>query len=118
MLPFEPELREKLEARFSLAFTPKFDVARCVDRTGPFPGTQRRHVFDFENGVRMIVSVDTDGETDMLHFSFGMSSGCLLSGEQFGDFLDEVIKEFWKPDYKVDARMNTAKALHVFCPLD
>jgi hypothetical protein len=91
---------------------------RCAAGVGPFPGTQRRHVFDFENGVRMIVSVDSDGETEMLHFSFGMSPGCKVGGKAFVVFAEGVIKEFWKLDYVTVHKELTERAVHLFCSLD
>lgn len=118
MLPFEPEDRERLEARFSLALTPVYDVSNCVAGVGPFPGLLRRHVFDFENGLRMIVSVDTDGTLEYVHFSFGLHPGCALDAQQMLDYSRGVIEEFWRKDFKVVHRELTPHALHVCCDPD
>jgi hypothetical protein len=75
-LPFEPEERERLLARFANALTPVVDSNRP-----PAPGElplceDRRHVFDFPEGIRMIASVDRDHDVKCLHLSFGLHPTC------------------------------------------
>lgn len=83
-LPNHPEPLTALRARFALALAATIDAeaveAGLVDR----PGQQRQHVFDFLNGLRLIVSRDRhpDG-TRYLHVSasaFGLTEAQIRSG--------------------------------------
>lgn len=57
MLGFEPESVEAARARLPQALAPIYDPLDL--RSGELrPGEQRRHVFDFEEGIRLIVSRD------------------------------------------------------------
>ena len=51
-LPFEPEHHVKAVARFDAAL----DTEPYVAGQEPRPGVQRRHVFDFEDGLRLLIS--------------------------------------------------------------
>lgn len=58
MLPFEPESTEELKARYDEALQEVFDPREVANDPDLSPGKKREHVFDFEDGVRLIVSVD------------------------------------------------------------
>lgn len=52
-VPFETETLDAAQERFSAS------IAELYDGTeSPRPGEQRKHVFDFEDGLRLIVSRD------------------------------------------------------------
>lgn len=75
-LPFQPESRESMLARFAAAVTPDVDFNR-QPKPGELPlAEDRKHVFDFPEGIRLIASVDRDGNVRMLHLSFGIHPAC------------------------------------------
>lgn len=55
MIPFEPESIEKLKERLPKALEKIWKVTNPMpDR----PGLHREHVFDFESGIRLLISRD------------------------------------------------------------
>ena len=58
MIPFIPEPLAALQQRFLAALEVICDIQRIESGSTPRPGTQRQHVFDWEDGVRMIISRD------------------------------------------------------------
>lgn len=75
MLPFKPEPLEQLQARFHKALTPVYGVVEMAKRTHRI-GMMPKHVFDCDDGLRIIVSVEQDDRTAIyagkpyLHVSF------------------------------------------------
>jgi hypothetical protein len=102
MLPNEPETLESLQARFQAALEPvycqddfnpnKHDPAKMPLRSGQ----QRKHVFDCEDGMRLIISRDRyeDGGVDV-HVSASFHSDTPLDA-----MLDEVVKKNGVPAVK------------------
>lgn len=80
--PFKPEPIEVLKARFHAAITETYDCTKMEEQIRKVrqvePGIMaRRHLFDFETHVRMIVSREhlQDGN-DYIHLSFGIHKDC------------------------------------------
>ena len=69
--PFQPEAWETMIARFPAAVAPLYDVTATNLNA---PGLQRRHIFDFPDGLRMIVSREKNEPPikNAIHFSFGI----------------------------------------------
>ena len=68
-LPFEPELEELMKNRFSDAINPVY-LIKAIEQGGARPGQFRKHVFDYYDGTRLIVSRDTlEGAGTFLHVS-------------------------------------------------
>jgi hypothetical protein len=55
MLPYEPEPLERIQARFPKALEPIYDMRLVAKGWQPCPGALRPHVFDFDDGLRLIV---------------------------------------------------------------
>ncbi len=71
MLPFEPESLCAAKARLPAALEPLLTRAQLLAGTAPRIGLDRRHVFDFEDGMRVIVSrEDHGGGAGMPLFNF------------------------------------------------
>ena len=73
MLPFDAESTEALEARFAAAFEGVYDADEIRRGDVKRPGQQRRHVFDFEDGMRMIVSRERMGAECVVHVSASLT---------------------------------------------
>lgn len=74
MLPFEPELEAEIMARFPAALAEVQD-ARAIERDPRLrPSLNRRHVFDFANGIRLCASRDAIDGHIVTHFSFSLSN--------------------------------------------
>ena len=61
MLAREPEPLETMQARYPLAIAEAFDPEALMLGTAPRPGEMRAHVFDFDDGLRLIISRDMIG---------------------------------------------------------
>jgi hypothetical protein len=113
-LPFEPQPDAELQARFELALEPHQDIHFPPD---PATGLQRKHVFDFEDGVRAIVSIDYDGGTEpaekYLHVSIGACSEA--AWERVPERIEPVLGVLFngrKPE--LVERAMTEVAIHLF----
>lgn len=69
-LPFEPETEDQVLQRFPQALFPFVAMDEVLAGQLPRPGTLRRHVFDFHDGMRMIASTDYDRTHCYVHLSF------------------------------------------------
>jgi hypothetical protein len=66
-LEFKPETIEQLKNRFHIALENVFDVNALTNQNRP--GLKRDHVFDFDDGIRLIISVDLCHGLSYLHVS-------------------------------------------------
>jgi len=99
VLAFEPQTVEEMLRRFPAALEPVFDPVRAFAGAvnGDYCVTRdRRHVFDFENGVRMIVTTERLPQRVLRHLSFGSTVGGLfaLRDAELADFAKETLKTF------------------------
>ena len=115
MLPFEPENLEALRARLPAALKARYDVEAVARKVGRRPGELREHVFDFDDGIRCIVSIDFyRNDPPLLHLSVGVQEGTKLN---FGEFLvraENLASQLW-PDtlLLLRERVLTKQAIHV-----
>lgn len=75
-LEYQPEHEADILARLPEAFAVLQDSDAIIAGNHPRPGLQRKHVFDFANGIRLIASLDTRGDGDLTpgeHLSFSYS---------------------------------------------
>jgi len=90
-LSFQPESNEKLAERFSRALDRIYDAEEISNKLdADRPGLHRENVFDFEDGVRIIISRDRARDKIFLHLS-GISQNGKVSGK---DMLELMIKRF------------------------
>lgn len=67
-LPFKPEPIEKLRERYPAAIKDVFDAREGTP--SPRPGELRANVFDFHEGLRLIISMDrVQDDITLLHLS-------------------------------------------------
>ena len=59
MIPYRPEPLQALRKRYPKAVARVFDSLAVKANPTLRPGKSRTHVFDFQDGIRLIVSVDT-----------------------------------------------------------
>lgn len=96
-IPFQPEPVEKLKARYSEALKDTYiqlDVSRGLQSR---PGEHRKHVFDFYDGIRLIVSKEKSplnaGGKILIHYS-----GSVLNDGQCADiddtYLHHIVEHF------------------------
>lgn len=114
MLPFCPEKLESMRARLPDAISTVYDADEISKR----PGEQRRQVFDFEDGVRCIVSIDKDSEERLLHpflhFSFSCRDWTKLNLIQFLNRIEAIPVEFWPDTILLEIkRFQTPHAVHI-----
>lgn len=75
MIAYDPQPLDQLRARYFEALKPLVDVAAVMADENLSPGKRDLHVFDFEDGLRLIVSRDTNTGNVWLHFSASMRAG-------------------------------------------
>lgn len=99
MLPFQPEPLTALRARYAAALVTVFDCRKGVPR--PRPGELRGHVFDCEDGLRLIISRDRESDSGLfLHLSASLTRNTPLyeklarGGISQSQFTEMVLERF------------------------
>lgn len=113
MLPFEPESLESMRARLPQALSVVYNY-EIIEAGGQRPGELRQQVFDFEDGVRCILSIDEGHETARhIHMSFSLQDYNFMSVAQFMHRMNTIPAEFWPDTLLVPiARFQTPRAIH------
>lgn len=89
-LPFQPEPIEKLAVRYQKAMEKVYDADKITQGQIDRPGLHRENVFDFEDGIRLIISKDRTSGRLYIHIS-GSSTKGPMSGAQM---LKEMLEKF------------------------
>ena len=91
MLPFTPEPLAALQARYGAAVATLVDTTRVVQGLVPAPSGDRRHVFDWPDGLRLMVSRERmpDGRCGV-HISASLDWGSDLYDAVVAGALDRV----------------------------
>jgi hypothetical protein len=112
---FEPESRESMAARFAQAIAPDIDVREVERDQRKTPGLLRRHVFDFEERIRMIASTDRQEKLRALHLSFSFDPERYPNAtqEKLHELALAIAREFIGRK-KPLASSQSRKAFHVF----
>lgn len=69
MLPFIPEPLDQLQKRFKSAVSKPVNAVYAIAHPEESPGNSRQHVFDFTDGIRLIISRDYTGNDEVFHVS-------------------------------------------------
>lgn len=80
-LPFKPQSLSELRHRFPAAINHYHQVR---------PGKHRAHVFDTEDGLRLIVSVESINGDDVLHVSGSVESNSAVGQKVRKGFISEA----------------------------
>jgi hypothetical protein len=75
MIPFSPQPIDRLKERFKTALSKSYSVSSVTDGKTERPGTKPEHVFDFENGIRLIISRDYHNGEEYIHVSGSFDPG-------------------------------------------
>jgi hypothetical protein len=117
MIPFKPESIDSLKDRFCDALIDSYDVEEVRKGNIDAPSGQGQHIFDFEDGLRMIVSRDVSDGQDFIHISgsFGDERLQQLSLE---DGLAQIVKKYAmlsgdKSQRKMDYYVSEAGVVHL-----
>lgn len=112
-LPWQPETKAHIMARFRKALVPVYNLEVAEPQS---PGQDRRHVFDFEIGIRMIVSVERWSEANpRIHFSFGRNpwGQRVIDRDTFEMYVLELLAGFVAGKAPIE-QFHTSKAFHYF----
>ncbi len=79
-IPFKPEPDEALKARVYAAAADVYDILEVAKDLSTTPSKKPKHVFDFVDGMRLIISRDREGKHGPahLHLSMSFEKGTLL----------------------------------------
>jgi hypothetical protein len=91
MLPFIPETFEQLQKRYKAAINKAVNAVYANSHPEESPGKKREHVFDFEDGIRLIISRDYAGNDEVFHISASVE-GAIWKGP-FDETLLRQMKE-------------------------
>ena len=120
MLPFEPETEEELRARYLAAMTRVYDVTGFFEMPADRPGLHREHVFDFEDGLRLIISREKRDKDVYLHWSASMEGAdlCEESVTKFAEFVMGHMVMLWGSKCGAMRIMMfySGRVLHFICP--
>lgn len=105
MLPHKPQTLTELRARFPKALTRTYDaISIAMYKSTDRPGNNRENVFDFEDGLRLIVSRDILEDHPQIHVSasFEMNSrlGRQLQRSGFGEASRDGFVEAARDGYR------------------
>jgi hypothetical protein len=74
MIEFNPEPTEALRNRFTVAIKEVYNITASIEVEQDRSGAKKENIFDFEQGVRLIVSRERFEEKEMIHFSASYDS--------------------------------------------
>jgi hypothetical protein len=112
MLLFQPENVDALKARFEKALTPIYTMDGL--RKGvPRPYEQRKHVFDYDDGTRLVVSHEMLGKRVYLHCTGSMDRRCQIRSENFDNVCYTKICALAGRTLKVQQTDNEEHAVHL-----
>lgn len=83
MLPFEPEPIESLRSRYAAALEKAYEATNAITDPSSTPGNNRSHVFDFEDGIRLIVSRDYYKAQQVTHVSASFNGSNKTNAKKF-----------------------------------
>lgn len=69
MIQFNPQPLDELKKRFSIAMQKSWSVEKVSENLNNRPGNKQENVFDFEDGIRLIVSRDSYKGKEVIHVS-------------------------------------------------
>ena len=76
MLAFQAEKVEQLKGRLPEALVQAWDPDTMTDKMEDRPGLNRTNIFDFEDGIRLIISKDQIDGKLFLHISGSIHQTC------------------------------------------
>lgn len=84
MMPFQPESEDKLKVKFPMAIEHVYTVQgmRAGEQRA---GEQRKHIFDYEDGTRLVISHERLGDRLYLHCTGSMDRRSQIKAGNFKD---------------------------------
>lgn len=119
MLEIMPEPFEKMKARFPLALKNPIDVSSVLMGNARAASGRREHVFDFDDGMRMVVSIDKCGDVEILHASASGTKDYVktVSSEGLDGFIEDVVLRLFgligKQQPEAQVMMTNEGVLHL-----
>jgi hypothetical protein len=111
---------EKMKARFPLAIAEPVDVFAVHNGDRPPCSRDRTHVFDFEDGMRMVVSIDEVVESRFMHVSASGSPEYAnsIKDEGLKGMIEDVVLRLaalqgHAPARNLQARFTSSGVLHI-----
>lgn len=117
-LPFEPEIEDALRARYPDAVMDVYEVQKIMDGLAR-PGTMRKHVFDYFDGMRFIVSRDKVRNDIFLHISVSMQTGSMPKGPDLLRVIIEKLRDLCggiPSDAMINVSATNSGIVHVIIP--
>lgn len=114
-LPFEPQDIDVMRIRYPDAVA---DLLSPADHLKGEPvGNQRKHCFDFKNGIKLVISKDIVGSARMIHISGSAQSAGMASLPK--TILEQEIRKAYKelvPTWNsiTSGEMRTQRAYHFY----
>lgn len=78
MIPFSPQPVEQLKSRYQAAIQTAYDANAVLNNNEVRPGCKPQHVFDFESGIRLIISRDYHNIKEVIHISGSFDPGVYI----------------------------------------
>lgn len=118
MIQFKPEPLGSLKSRFKEALIDSYCVANVKENPEERPGDKPRHVFDFEDGIRLIVSRDVIKSQEVIHFSGSFEPAIYSGSMNMQHILDLMVYKFivlWGTKPHVNFVGFTSKGIPHWC---
>lgn len=125
MLPFEPEDMALMKKRFIKALEHPIDAVLVYAGQQKAASSRREHVFDFPDGMRMVISVDIIEKGKYLHISASGTEeyASTIKDEGFEGLVEDVIIRAGAlcngtPGDQMHAVMSDKGVLHLIFEVD
>lgn len=93
MIPFNTQPLSQLKERYNYAIKARNNLTNILANPEERPGAKPVHIFDFEDGIRLIVSRDVIKEMEVIHFS-GSINEALFKGKLNKALLSTMVTHF------------------------
>jgi hypothetical protein len=125
MLDIKPETMESIKARFYKAFETPSDTHKVLSGEQKPVSKLRSNVFDFDDGMRLVASVDLINDEHFLHLSVSGTDAYYktLKGEGLNGLVEDVLLRMaaltgMEPPSDMQAMVNKAGIFHLIFGVD
>jgi hypothetical protein len=93
LISHTPQTFEEMKARFHLAVDEPVDTGKVAQNLIPAPSKDPKHIFDYSDGMRLIISTDRVIDTNFLHISASGNDKYVTSikGEGLAGLVEDVM---------------------------
>lgn len=117
-MPFTPEPVEQMIERFQKALEREFNADKISNGDPDRPGVHRENVFDYEDGIRLIISKDRARGNLFIHISASSQKGNVGGKEMLKIMVQRFVVLNATPFAGLgEASASTGGVIHLIIPM-